>query len=306
MTKHKYLVSVVGPTAAGKTQTAIYLAQTFNTVVVSFDSRQFYKEMKIGTAVPSDEELKQVPHYFIQHLSIHDQYSVGAYEKAALSLLKDLFQKHDMIIFTGGSFLYQKAVLEGLDTFPEVAPDIRNGLGKELKEKGLSQLVEELRVVDYESYNEIDIQNPRRVVRALEIYRASGKPYSSFKNQQPKHRFFNSIEIGLELPREILYEKINRRVDRMLEIGLIDEVISLKEFQDYNALKTVAYNEIFSYLNREITLNQAIDLTKRNSRRYAKRQLTWLRKRNKIYWFQQDVHQKSVELIRKKVFNFPN
>ena len=299
-----YLISVLGPTASGKTQMAIHLAKAFDTVVVSFDSRQFYKEMKIGTAVPSDKELLEVPHYFIQHLSIQDPYSVGTYEKEALSLLAELFQKHQIVIFTGGSFLYQKAVLEGLDEFPAVSPEIRNQLNKEVEVKGLSNLVEELERVDDITFNEIDIQNPRRVIRALEVYRSSGKKYSDFKNQKPKTRFFNSIEIGLQLPRELLYKRINSRVDKMLKIGLIDEVNSLKNYQDYNALQTVGYKELFSYLDDKINLDEASELIKRNSRRYAKRQLTWLRKNDNIHWMKPDSYMQSVELIKKRASEY--
>ena len=304
MTQEKYLISVVGPTAAGKTQMAIYLAKAFDTVIVSFDSRQFYKEMKIGTAVPSDEELLEVPHYFIQHLSIQNAYSVGTYEKDALSLLSMLFQKYQIVIFTGGSFLYQKAVLEGIDEFPEVSWEIRDQLNKEVEVKGLGNLVDELKNVDHVTFNEIDLQNPRRVIRALEVYRASGKKYSSFKNQEPKHRFFHSIEIGLELTRELLYERINARVEEMLKKGLIDEVSSLKNYQDYTALQTVGYKELFPYLDNKIYLDEAIELIKRNSRRYAKRQLTWLRKNNNINWVKPDSYQESADLIRKRTSHY--
>lgn len=301
MEPDKYLISLLGATAVGKTRSAIELAQGLNTVIVSFDSRQFYKEMKIGTAVPNDDELSSVPHYFIQHRSIHQDYSVGDYEKEAKDLLDHLFQEHSVIIFTGGSFLYQKAVVEGLDEFPEVSKETREELNQRVANNGLNDLVNELKEVDRESYSSIDLQNPRRVIRALEVYRASGQPFSAFKGQKPKQRNFRSLEIGLHLDRQILYERIENRVDDMIQKGLVDEVRSLIPYQHLNALQTVGYKEVFSYLDDDISKNEATELIKRNTRRYAKRQLTWLRKKPNIAWFSSSEPKNILAHIKRKI-----
>src|SRR5690606_10248994 len=218
------LIIITGPTAIGKTGLAVFIAKFLKTEIISFDSRQFYKEMKIGTAVPTDEERAEVPHHFIQNLSIHQDYTVGDFEKDALQKLEELFQKHDTVVMVGGSGMFEKAVTEGLDEFPEIDKSIREELNQEFENQGIEPLQNELQQVDPEYFEQVDINNPVRIIRALEIYRGTGKPFSSFRKKQTAPRNFNLIKIGLELPREEIYERINRRVDLMMEEGLLEEV----------------------------------------------------------------------------------
>lgn len=281
----KTLISVVGPTAIGKTSLAIELAKYYNTEIISCDSRQFYKEMKIGTAVPSEEELSQIKHHFIQNISIHDKYSVGDFERDGLSFLEDFFKLHDVCIMVGGSGLYEKAITVGFDTFPDVDPSIREQLNQELEDFGIEKLQQELQQADPNYYNEVDIQNKQRVIRALEIYRGSGFPFSHFRNQDLNKRSFNIIKIGLELPREEMYNRINQRVDIMLKDGLIEEVKQLLPLKELNALQTVGYRELFDYLEDKIDFNFSIEEIKKNTRRFAKRQMTWFKKDQTITWF---------------------
>ncbi|TWP23338.1 tRNA (adenosine(37)-N6)-dimethylallyltransferase MiaA [Apibacter muscae] len=278
-------MSIVGPTAIGKTSLSIKIAQYLNTEIISCDSRQFYKEMKIGTACPSDEELDMVPHHFIQNLSIKQDYSVGDFEREAIEVINFLFQKHDQLVMVGGSGLYEKAINEGLDEFPDVDPEIRNSLVSELNEIGIGFLVSELKNVDPEYYAIADLQNPMRVIRALEVFRSTGKLFSSFRKKNLKSRDFSTIKIGLEAPREIIYDRINLRVDQMMQNGLLEEVKTLLPYRHVNALQTVGYKELFSYLDGDISLDKAIEEIKKNSRRYAKRQLTWYRKDLSVHWF---------------------
>jgi len=286
--KRNTLISIIGPTAIGKTGLSVKIAKHFNTEIISCDSRQFYKEMNIGTAVPGPEELSEVQHHFIQHKSIFDVYNVGNFEKDALSLLDDLFQKHDVLILTGGSGLYQKAVLEGLDDFPDVDASIREQLNKSLEEKGLDPLKSRLKELDPEYYDIADVDNPHRVIRALEICLGTQKPFSSYLNRQKQNRHFDSIKIGLTAERDVIYDRINKRVDLMIEEGLIEEVRRLYPHKHLNALNTVGYSEIFDYLDGLIPLDKAIEEIKKNTRRYAKRQLTWYRKQEDIEWFDYD------------------
>lgn len=282
---YRNLVIITGPTAIGKTGLAVYIAKQLQTEIISFDSRQFYKEMKIGTAVPTEEELTEIPHHFIQNLSIFDEYSVGDFEQDALNTIEELFQKYETVVMVGGSGLYEKAVTEGLDVFPEVDASIREELNSELNEFGIEKLQEELKVSDPDYYEQADIQNPHRIIRALEITRGTGKTFSSFRQNNLQPRNFNVIKIGLELPRNEIYERINQRVDLMINSGLLDEVKSLYKFKDLNSLQTVGYRELFDYLDEKITLDFAVEEIKKNTRRYAKRQLTWYRKDEKIKWF---------------------
>lgn len=282
---YKSLIIITGPTAIGKTGLAVFIAKQLNTEIISFDSRQFYKEMKIGTAVPSKQELNEVPHHFIQNLSIHDEYSVGDFEKNALNKIEELFKIHDVIVMVGGSGLYEKAVTEGLDFFPEIDGSVREKLISELNEFGLEKLQEELKISDPEYYDSTDIQNPHRVIRALEICRGTGKSFSSFRKMNLQPRNFNIIKIGLELPRQEIYDRINHRVDEMMKNGLLNEVKLLHQFKKLNSLQTVGYKELFDYLDNEIDLDFAIEEIKKNTRRYAKRQLTWYRKDEQIKWF---------------------
>lgn len=279
------LISIVGPTAIGKTQLSIKLASHFKTEIISADSRQFFKEMQIGTAAPSATELESVKHHFVHHMSIHDHYNVGNFEKDAIKKLNELFKKHNIVIMVGGSGLYVDAVTKGLDDFPELDPKIRENLNQQLEINGLDFLKKKLKELDIESYNSIAIDNPHRVIRALEVCLGTNKPYSSFLNKKKAKRSFKTISIGLNTERQIIYDRINQRVDLMVKEGLLNEVKSLLPYQDLNALNTVGYKEIFKYFNNEWTLDFAISEIKKNTRRFAKRQLTWFRKDDSIIWF---------------------
>lgn len=281
----KTLISIVGPTAIGKTALSIKLANDFNTEIISADSRQFFKEMQIGTAAPTPSELAQAKHHFIHHKSVEDDYNVGAFEKDALHLLKQLFKTHDTVIMVGGSGLYVDAVTQGLDHFPKVPASIREQLNKQFKEEGLQALQEQLKTLDPNSYKHIAIDNPQRVIRSLEVSIGSGKPYSSFLNKAKNKRDFKTISIGLTAERDIIYNRINNRVDLMMEQGLLTEVKNLQDKKHLNALNTVGYKELFKYLDGEWTLDFAVSEIKKNSRRFAKRQLTWFRKKEDILWF---------------------
>jgi tRNA dimethylallyltransferase len=290
----RYLLSVVGPTAIGKTSLAIALAQYFQTEIISCDSRQFFKEMSIGTAVPSVEELLTVPHHFIQHRSIFDTYSVGDFEREAISLLSELFQKHQVVVMVGGSGLYANAVWYGLDDFPEVDESIRITLNTQYQTQGLAFLQEKLRTLDPLQYNQMDVQNPQRIIRALEICLASGRPYSSFLSQKQTQRPFQNLMIGLTAPRELVYQRINNRVEQMLEAGLLIEAQKLLSLKHLNALQTVGYRELFDFLEGKTSLEVAVEEIKKNTRRFAKRQYTWFNKNEQIHWFD---CQSSVETI---------
>ncbi|MEM9921117.1 MAG: tRNA (adenosine(37)-N6)-dimethylallyltransferase MiaA [Bacteroidota bacterium] len=280
MHKPSYLLVIAGPTASGKTSMAIRLAKHFKTVILSADSRQFYRELSIGTAKPTEEERAQAPHYFIDSLSIQDDYSVGDYERDALELLRKLFEKHPLVILTGGSGLFIKAVCEGLDEFPEVPEAVRAELEQLLEAQGILALQEELRLSDPTYYEQVDLHNPSRLIRALSVIRSSGLPFSHFRQQQPKPRFFTPLYTKLEMDRDLLYERINRRVDQMMKAGLLEEVRRVAPFRHLNALQTVGYQEFFDHFDGFYDLVAAVELVKRNSRRYAKRQLTWLRKQD--------------------------
>lgn len=279
------LITIVGPTAIGKTALSIKLAKHFNSEIISCDSRQFYKEMTIGTAVPEDEELNSVPHHFIQNLSINNEYNVGEFEKDTLYKLDNLFKKNPIQIMVGGSGLYVDAVLKGLDYFPKVDPKIRIDLNKILEEKGLEYLQNQLKEFDIKTYKSIAIDNPQRVTRALEICIGTGIPYSTFKNKPKIERNFNSIKLGIIADREIIYNRINKRVDIMIDNGLIDEAKSLYKYKTLNALQTVGYKELFSYFDNKFTKEFAISEIKKNTRRFAKRQLTWFKRDENILWF---------------------
>lgn len=292
-----YLITIVGATAIGKTALSIKLAQHFNTDIISSDSRQFYKEMTIGTAVPSFEELNAVKHHFIQNRSITEDYSVGQFEKDAIEKLDELFLKHQVVIMVGGSGLYASAVIEGLDYFPEVNPQIRIILNERLQKEGLTSLQNQLKDLDFESYNAIEIENPHRVIRALEICIGTGKTYSEFKNKPKTKRNFIPIKIGLTADREIMYARIDKRVDIMMQEGLLEEAKSLYPYKNLNALQTVGYRELFAYLDGNCTLEFAIEEIKKNTRRFAKRQVTWNKKDPAIIWF--DFETSISEIIKK-------
>ncbi len=280
-----YLITVIGATAIGKTAISIKLAQHFNAEIISCDSRQFYKEMKIGTAVPSCEELTAAKHHFIQNRSIFENYSVGQFENDALKKLDELFLKNNLAIMVGGSGLYTNAVIDGLDYFPEVSPEIRDQLNIQLKEDGIESLQKKLKELDLNSYNTIEIENPHRIIRALEICIGTGKTYSEFKNKPKAKRNFTPIKIGLSADREIMYNRINKRVDIMIDQGLIEEAKKLYPNKNLNALQTVGYRELFNYFDGNCTLEFAIEEIKKNTRRFAKRQVTWNKKDEEIHWF---------------------
>lgn len=284
----KKLISIIGPTAIGKTSLGISLANHFNTEIISADSRQFYKEICIGTAVPSKEELQSATHHFIQHKSISEKYSVGDFEKEAIKKLEVIYGEKEIAVMVGGSGLYVDAVIKGLDEFPEVDPVIRLQLNKSFVEKGISFLQDELKKFDTSYYEKVDLDNPHRLIRALEVCISSGLPYSSFLNKEDKQRPFQTYTIGITAPRELIYERINKRVDIMMDAGLLDEVKSVYEQRTLNALNTVGYKELFSYLDGIFTLDFAIEEIKKNTRRFAKRQLTWFRKNESTLWVNHD------------------
>ena len=279
----KKILVIYGPTAVGKTSLAIQLALQHKTEIISADSRQFFKEMKIGTAVPEQEELDAANHHFIQHKSIQDDYNVWLFEKEAISKIEQLFKHHNTLIMVGGSGLYIDAVCKGLDTFPNIDKDLRIELRQKFEDDGIQWLQDEVKKIDPIFYASSDVNNHQRLLRCLEVCKQSGQTFSSFKNKQNKTRPFEVEYISIKMDREKLYQRINDRVDIMMEKGLLQEVESLIKFQDLNALKTVGYSELFQYLNNDISLVRAIELIKQNSRRYAKRQMTWL-KRYTINW----------------------
>jgi len=294
----KTLITIVGPTAIGKTSLSILIASHFNTEVISCDSRQFYKEMTIGTAVPEKEELATVPHHFIQNRSIVEDYNVGAFEKDALAILDTLFEKHNTVVMVGGSGLYVQAVLEGLDDFPKIDPSIRHELKTIYKSEGIIPLQQQLKKLDIETYNSISLDNPQRIIRALEICIGTNIPYSSFKGKAKKKRNFESIIIGLNADRQKIYDRINYRVDLMMKKGLLNEAKKLYPQKSLNALQTVGYRELFLFFDGKITKENAIEEIKKNTRRFAKRQLTWFKKNTNITWFDFEA---SFSIILKKI-----
>lgn len=282
---NKTLIVVAGPTAVGKTAAAIRLAQYFNTAVVSADSRQFFREMSIGTAKPDESELAAAQHYFINSHSISESFSVGDFEKQGLVLLGELFKVHDKVILAGGSGLYIKAICEGFDDLPVADISVREKLNQQLEKEGITTLQEKLQQVDPDYYTQVDLNNPQRIIRALEVFETSGKPFSSYRNATINKRPFNIIKLALDMPRENLYTRINLRVDQMVKQGLIEEVKSLLPYRELNALNTVGYSELFDYFDGKTSLDEAVLLIKQNTRRFAKRQLTWFRKDKDFIWF---------------------
>ena len=286
LNRQKTLIVVVGPTAVGKTALAIQLANHFKTSIISADSRQFYQEMSIGTAKPNAEELAQANHYFINSRSIAEDYTAGDFEREALVRLAVLFKSTDVVIAVGGSGLFVRALTEGLDDLPKAGEEIREKLNEWFRNEGLEPLKQRLQEIDPTYYEKADIDNPQRVIRAIEVFEASGKPISYFMNKQKTERPFQVITIGLNTDREWLYNRINQRVDLMMEAGLLEEVKSLLPFRNKPALLTVGYAEIFEYLDGKISLEDAVSQIKQNSRRYAKRQITWFKKYGNTVWFE--------------------
>lgn len=294
----KKLISIIGTTGIGKTKLAIELAKHFGTEIISCDSRQFFREMKIGTATPSAEELEEVPHHFIGNLSVQDYYSIGQFEKDAIQKMDNLFTHHDVVILVGGSMMYEKAVIEGLNELPEANEENQQKLEKIFREEGIEALQKILENLDPEYFNIVDRDNPRRLFRAIDIIWQTGKTYTENISEQVKKRDFEVIRIGIEAPRETIYERINLRVDKMLEQGLAEEVKSLLPYRNLISLRTVGYTELFRYFDGEWTLDFAVEEIKKNSRRFAKRQLTWYRKETDIHWvnFENSV-QESLSLL---------
>ena len=296
----KYLITIVGPTAIGKTALSIALAQHFNCEIISCDSRQFFREMTIGTAVPNQEELNSATHHFIQNKSIFENYTVGDYEKEALLKLEELFQKNNFVILIGGSGLYVDAVLKGFDEFPEINPEFRSEVSSNYEKLGINYLQEQLLNLDPDYYQKITLenpqtlQNPQRMMRFVEVCIGTQKPYSSFLNQKKNNRDFTTILIGLEADRQIIYDRINQRVDIMMNEGLLEEAKALYPNKALNALQTVGYRELFSYFDGDFTLQFAIEEIKKNTRRFSKRQLTWFKRNENTKWFDYVTNRKEI------------
>lgn len=298
MMNDKYLIVIAGPTASGKTATAITIAKALRTVIISADSRQFYREIPIGTAAPTREELSEVEHYMIHNLSIEDRYDVADYEKDVLLLLKKLFLNHDAVVMTGGSGLFIDAVCNGLDYIPDISEETRNRVNALYEKGGVVALQNELQHFDPEYYEIVDKQNPRRLQRAIEVCYQTGLPYSSFRKNNTKERDFKIIKLALLWERNELITRINKRVENMISDGLVEEARSVYHKRNLNSLNTVGYKEMFQYFDGDISLNEAIELIKISTRQYAKRQMTWLRKNNDYRWFSIDEIPKMIEYIQ--------
>ncbi len=295
------LVIICGPTASGKTALAIEVARHFGTEIISADSRQIYREMRIGTAVPSPEELAAVKHHFIRTKSIFDYYNAFMYETEVLALLEDLFRRMNPVVMAGGSGMYIDAVCHGIDDIPTVDPAVRQQMLVFYEQEGLEGLRRRLREVDPEYYGQVDLNNPKRLLKALEISVQSGRPYSSFLTRTRKERPFRTLKVGLDLPRQELYDRINRRVLQMVEEGLTEEARRLLPHRHTNALNTVGYKEIFDHLDGKITLDEAIERIRANTRKYARKQLTWFRRDPEIRWFRPEEKEKVIEWIKRKM-----
>lgn len=295
------LIIILGPTAIGKTALGISIAKYFNTDIISADSRQFYKELKIGAAPPSDEELNSVNHFFIGNLSLKDYYNVSIYEKEVIELLKTLFKKNNIALMVGGSGLYIDAVCSGIDDLPDPDPDIRQKLKQQYEKEGIESLRFQLKLLDPEYYNLVDLANPKRLLRALEVCLKTGETYSSLRTKPKLEREFNIIKIGLNRKRSELFDIINKRVDTMVEKGLIEEAKKLYPFKTLNSLNTVGYKELFEYFENRISLDKAIENIKTNTRRFAKRQLTWFQKDREIQWMHPDEKENIIEFIKSKI-----
>lgn len=294
------LIVLIGPTAVGKTETSFAIASYYGCPIISADSRQMYKGMQIGTAMPTQEELERHKHYFVGNLSPGDYYSAARYEEEVMKLLEEEFPHHPTMLLSGGSMMYIDAVCNGIDDIPTVDSETRAMILEKYEKEGVDSLAAELRLLDPEYYNEADIKNPKRVMHALEICYMTGKPYSSFRRKEKKERPFNIIKVGLRREREELYDRINRRVDAMVEQGLVDEVKSFIHLKEHNSLNTVGYKEIFKYLDNEWSLPFAIEKIKQNTRIYSRKQITWYRKDMDIEWFHPNDIEKIIQHIESK------
>ena len=283
-TNTKYLIVIVGPTGSGKSDLAIEIAERYSAPIISTDSRQFYRGIPIGTAQPDEEQLRRVEHHFIASHDLEQEFNCGAYEAEALAKLEELYLKHDVVVAVGGSGLYIKALCEGMDSLPEAEPELREELARRLRSEGLESLCEELRQRDPAYYEEVDLNNPARVLRALEVCISTGLPYSAMRTGVKHQRPFDIIKLGIDMEREILYDRINRRVDIMMQMGLEQEARAVYHLRRLNSLQTVGYREMFDYFDGTISRDEAVELIKRNSRRYAKRQMTWFRRDEEIKW----------------------
>lgn len=295
------MVCIVGPTAIGKTNVAIALAQQFTTEIVSADSRQFFKEMSIGTAKPSPEELAAAPQHFINSHNITEPFSVGDFEKAGLLLLEKLYKKHPVVFLVGGSGLYVQAITQGFDNLPKAPPELRAELNTQLTEEGIERLQKRLEALDPAYFAEVDIRNPQRLIRALEVCISTGQPFSSYRSHAANERPFEVLTIGLNTERSQLYTQINKRVDHMMGLGLLAEVETLLPYRDLNALKTVGYQELFDFFDGTKSLDKAVEEIKQNTRHFAKRQLTWFRKNTETHWFEPQQKAEISALIAKKL-----
>lgn len=282
------LIVLLGPTGVGKTELSLRLAEWLSSPIISSDSRQLYKDLKIGTAAPTTKQLERVRHYFVGTLELEDYYSASQYEQDVLSLLEKLFVTHDYIIMAGGSMMYIDAVTKGIDDIPTVLPEIRTTIWEEYEKNGLANILDELKEKDPSHYEEVDIHNYKRVIHAVEICRQTGLPYSSFRTKMRKERPFKIIQIGLSRDRDELYERINNRVDQMINDGLLEEARRVYPFRSYNSLNTVGYKELFAYFDGDCSLETAIEKIKRNSRVYARKQMTWFKRNKEISWFNPD------------------
>jgi tRNA dimethylallyltransferase len=299
--KKNFLLVLSGPTAVGKTDLSITLARHFNTEIISADSRQFFKELNIGVAKPSQEQLHAVPHHFVDFISIEDNYDAATFEKEALQVLQELFESKKIVIVTGGSGLYLDALCKGFDEIPKTEPGIREELNKVFTEKGLTYIQELLKENDPDYYDRVDLNNSQRIIRALEVSISSGRPYSSYRKSSLKERNFNVIHIGIYRQREELYKRINDRVDQMIQSGLEAEARALLPYSKLNALQTVGYRELFDYFNGLVSLETAKEAIKQNTRRYAKRQMTWFRKNPEIVWFLPEELEKIIRFVEEKL-----
>ncbi len=303
MSKIGTLIVIVGPTASGKTSVAIEIAKKYNTEIISADSRQFYKEIPIGTATPQSEEMQGIKHHFVGNLTVNDYYNVSKFEQDVMELLKKKFQKNKIMLMVGGSGLYIDAVCNGIDDLPDADEELRAKLNKLFDEEGFSAIQQKLKQLDPEYYEKVDLNNPKRILRALEVSIQTGKPYSSHRKGNSAERPFNIIKIGLEIPREQLIERIDRRLDSMIKEGWIEEATSVLPFKDNNALNTVGYKELFKYLENEWSLDLAIEKIKVNTRRYAKRQMTWFKRDKETTWFSPNDSEKIIEFIDSRTTN---